>query len=120
MQNFDHNIEKNANFFAENCRKSQKIVIISSTPDRKNLTIFSSLCKRPLPNKSSDWWSSELSNFNRPEAIFISSCKRVLTKCFQESQPTLQRPELVWEADQRVLRRLGAVRLQVAAVFTNR
>jgi hypothetical protein len=26
-------IEKNANFFAENCRKSQKIVIITSTPD---------------------------------------------------------------------------------------
>jgi hypothetical protein len=24
--------EKNANFFAENCRKSQKIVIITSTP----------------------------------------------------------------------------------------
>jgi hypothetical protein len=25
--------EKNANFFAKNCRKSQKIVIITSTPD---------------------------------------------------------------------------------------
>jgi hypothetical protein len=25
--------EKNANFFAENCRKSQKIVIITSTQD---------------------------------------------------------------------------------------
>jgi hypothetical protein len=25
--------EKNANFFAENCRKSQKIVILTSTPD---------------------------------------------------------------------------------------
>jgi hypothetical protein len=25
--------EKNANFFAENCRKLQKIVIITSTPD---------------------------------------------------------------------------------------
>jgi hypothetical protein len=24
--------EKNANFFAENCKKSQKIVIITSTP----------------------------------------------------------------------------------------
>jgi hypothetical protein len=36
MQNFDHNIgfwEKNANFFAENCQKSQKIVFITSTPD---------------------------------------------------------------------------------------
>jgi hypothetical protein len=34
MQNFDQNIgfEKNAIFFAENCRKSQKIVIITSTP----------------------------------------------------------------------------------------
>jgi hypothetical protein len=30
MQNVDHN-EKNANFFAENCQKSQKIVIITST-----------------------------------------------------------------------------------------
>jgi hypothetical protein len=27
--------EKNANFFAENCRKSQKIVIITSTPSRE-------------------------------------------------------------------------------------
>jgi hypothetical protein len=26
--------EKNANFFAENCRKSQKIVIITSTPGK--------------------------------------------------------------------------------------
>jgi phosphoserine phosphatase len=25
--------EKNANLFAENCKKSQKIVIITSTPD---------------------------------------------------------------------------------------
>jgi hypothetical protein len=34
MQNFDHNIgfEKSANFYAENLRKSQKIVIITSTP----------------------------------------------------------------------------------------
>jgi hypothetical protein len=35
MQNIDHILvfEKNANFFAENCQKSQKIVIITSTPD---------------------------------------------------------------------------------------
>jgi hypothetical protein len=34
MQNFDHNIVfwENANFFAENWQKSQKIVIITSTP----------------------------------------------------------------------------------------
>jgi hypothetical protein len=35
MQKIDHNIDflnKNANFFAENCQKSQKIVIITSTP----------------------------------------------------------------------------------------
>jgi glycerol-3-phosphate dehydrogenase len=35
MQNFDHNISflaKNAIFSAKNCRKSQKIVIITSTP----------------------------------------------------------------------------------------
>jgi hypothetical protein len=34
MQNFDHTLvfEKNAIFFAENCRKSQKIVIVTSTP----------------------------------------------------------------------------------------
>jgi hypothetical protein len=37
MQNFDHTyvtlvFDKNANFFAENCQKSQKIVIITSTP----------------------------------------------------------------------------------------
>jgi hypothetical protein len=28
--------EKNANFFAENCQKSQKIVIITSTPGLPN------------------------------------------------------------------------------------
>jgi hypothetical protein len=35
MQNFDHNIGfwKNANFFAENGQKSQKMMIITSTPD---------------------------------------------------------------------------------------
>jgi hypothetical protein len=33
--------EKNANFFAENCRKSPKIVIITSTPDHR-LFFFSS------------------------------------------------------------------------------
>jgi hypothetical protein len=36
MQIFDHNIgfwEKTPIFFAENCQKSQKIVIITSTPD---------------------------------------------------------------------------------------
>jgi hypothetical protein len=34
MQNFIITLvfEKNANFFAENCQKSQKIVIITSTP----------------------------------------------------------------------------------------
>jgi hypothetical protein len=32
-------ILRNANFFAENCRKSQKIVIITSTPGA-NPTIF--------------------------------------------------------------------------------
>jgi hypothetical protein len=40
VQNVDHNIgfEKNANFFAENCQKSQKIVIITSTPDQPQST----------------------------------------------------------------------------------
>jgi hypothetical protein len=32
--------EKNANFFAENCQKLQKIVIITSTPDRCNFFNF--------------------------------------------------------------------------------
>jgi hypothetical protein len=32
--------EKNANFFAENCRKSQKIVIITSTPGWPDWTNF--------------------------------------------------------------------------------
>jgi hypothetical protein len=34
MQNFDHNIGflEKRQFFAENCRKSQNIVIITSTP----------------------------------------------------------------------------------------
>jgi hypothetical protein len=34
--------EKNDNFFAENCQKKQKIVIITSTPgDKNNLYTFS-------------------------------------------------------------------------------
>jgi hypothetical protein len=32
--------EKNANFFAENCQKSQKIVIITSVPGRPDWAIF--------------------------------------------------------------------------------
>jgi hypothetical protein len=32
--------EKNANFFAENCQKSQKIVIITSTPGRAQCMNF--------------------------------------------------------------------------------
>jgi hypothetical protein len=32
--------EKNANFFAENCRKLQKIVIIPSTPVHGHITYF--------------------------------------------------------------------------------
>jgi hypothetical protein len=32
--------EKNANFFAKNCRKLQKIVIITSTPGSSRLTAF--------------------------------------------------------------------------------
>jgi hypothetical protein len=46
MQNFDHNFGfwEKRHFFAENCRKSQKIVIITSTPGHhvgceKNLVI---------------------------------------------------------------------------------
>jgi hypothetical protein len=31
--------DKNANFFAENCQKSQKIVIITSTPDWANFRL---------------------------------------------------------------------------------
>jgi recombinational DNA repair protein RecR len=42
-KNCDHKtlvFEKNANFFAENRRKSQKIVIITSTPDWANFRQF--------------------------------------------------------------------------------
>jgi hypothetical protein len=39
--------EKNANFYAENCRKSQKIVIITSTPSRQ----FSSSDKKDIFSK---------------------------------------------------------------------
>jgi hypothetical protein len=43
MQNFDHNIgfKKNANLFAENCRKSRKIVIITSNPGHTGYKISS-------------------------------------------------------------------------------
>jgi hypothetical protein len=48
-------LENNANFSAKNCQKSQKIVIITSTPDRANirpmgecliLTVFRKLLKK--------------------------------------------------------------------------
>jgi hypothetical protein len=32
--------EENANFFAKNCRKSQKIVIITSTPGKRTRDLF--------------------------------------------------------------------------------
>jgi hypothetical protein len=42
MQNFDHNIgfwKKTANFYAVNCQKSKKIVIITSTPGSKSVGV---------------------------------------------------------------------------------
>jgi hypothetical protein len=46
MKKFDHKIvclffEKNANFFAENCQKSQKILTITSTPGVESLNSHS-------------------------------------------------------------------------------
>jgi hypothetical protein len=40
--------DKNANFFAENCQKSQKIVIITSTPwlRLRNLQLQRQRCNR--------------------------------------------------------------------------
>jgi hypothetical protein len=38
--------EKNAIFFAENWQKSQKIVIITSTPDWANLRLWAIIYKR--------------------------------------------------------------------------
>jgi hypothetical protein len=45
LQKFDHNtvfLRKNANFFAENWQKSQKIVIITSTPGLRKLNSLAS------------------------------------------------------------------------------
>jgi hypothetical protein len=50
--------EKNANFFAENCQKSQKIVIITSTPGMNNkrktftLRLLKYVC---VPDKAFLW-----------------------------------------------------------------
>jgi hypothetical protein len=41
--------EKNANFFAENCRKSQKIEIISSTPAQ--FAQVESICRSTRPRR---------------------------------------------------------------------
>jgi hypothetical protein len=48
MQNFDRNIGfwENANFFAENWQKSQKIVIITSTPGRPALVVSTFFCEQ--------------------------------------------------------------------------
>jgi hypothetical protein len=43
--------EKNVNFFAENCQKSQKIVIIASTPDRNSNRIRSCYRRKLLFRK---------------------------------------------------------------------
>jgi hypothetical protein len=47
--------EKNANFFAENCRKSQKIVIITSTPD--------GLCEKSPKKKHKPYFSTLMHNY---------------------------------------------------------
>jgi hypothetical protein len=49
--------EKNANFFAENCQKSQKIVIITSTPWSPNPWMLKQ-CYTP---HLSDWVTSKMS-----------------------------------------------------------
>jgi hypothetical protein len=49
MQKFDHNIGFYANFFAENRQKSQKIVIITSTPGRWR---DSEKCQRFTPSET--------------------------------------------------------------------
>jgi WD40 repeat protein len=56
MKKFDNNIFfwKNANFFAENCQKSQKIVIITSTPDYLFINRFSSFLVQELAQYSHD------------------------------------------------------------------
>jgi hypothetical protein len=58
MQNFDHNIEKNAKFFVENCQKLRKIVIITSTPGLGTSLIFKKLPKardcRPIGGNSAN------------------------------------------------------------------
>jgi hypothetical protein len=55
MQNFDHNIgfREKRQFFAENCQKSQKIAIITSTPDLKSSPVWGQLrpCGRVMENK---------------------------------------------------------------------
>jgi hypothetical protein len=53
--------EKNANFFAENCQKSQKIVIITSTPD---WAIFSlgSVLKTNYRSCANFWFYVDLSH----------------------------------------------------------
>jgi hypothetical protein len=43
--------EKNANFFAENCRKSQKIVIIASTPGPHHRFSFVTVSTTDDPDK---------------------------------------------------------------------
>jgi hypothetical protein len=64
--------EKNANIFAENCQKSQKIEIITSTPDRIfDQNLLAPKCCEPLRNltsKSSVCFSGQGSGL--PDGLF--------------------------------------------------
>jgi predicted dinucleotide-binding enzyme len=55
--------DKNANFFAENCQKSQKIVIVTSTPDaKKGKVSFNLRCPRRFTCGKYDVATSESAN----------------------------------------------------------
>jgi Ni,Fe-hydrogenase III small subunit len=47
--------EKNANFFAKNCQKSQKIVIITSTPGQSGSGFFTKSDPKPKPDRPEKW-----------------------------------------------------------------
>jgi hypothetical protein len=85
-------LEKNANFFAENCQKSQKIVIINSTPDVMIFEIFSpkNFAKNwrfLLQNKAKLFNISIITLVLEKNAIFCRKLAKIAENCDHNFDP---------------------------------
>jgi hypothetical protein len=77
--------EKNANFFAENWQKSQKIVIITSTPDLAKFGHFGEKLCYKLTYVKGLYFDTFLSNLQRLLLIVFSQVKFLQNRTDQGS-----------------------------------